>query len=288
MYPELALHQHYTSKSQNDYLNRLDELPLRKRIHRYARMKRIGWSANRFRSEVNRVLTPPGFDSYVFPQNSIPLVRDSRLFRARVIESPDQIQEVANVMHSPHSASAGRLNKEGESLLYTASDISTALLEVRSDPGDLVSITQFSAKADLTTVALGRLAIPPNLPMSQRKKLGLIGDFLATLISQSDKPYGEADYAETEFVTKELYDLPAEFFSGWSYPSFVSQKSRGMNFAFRPTQAEESLKLDTVIIADVMKIGGSGTDIYVSNKLVPTDTGMLIPDPKFDSTTFRK
>ncbi|WP_434922537.1 hypothetical protein ACR9WD_01350 [Glutamicibacter sp. PAEs-4] len=122
----------------------------------------------------------------------------------------------------------------------------------------------------------------PKMTMSHRRKLIAIGDFLATLVSQSDKPHGETDYAETEFVTKELFDLPSEIMSGWTYPSYVSKQSSGVNFAFRPEQVNESLTLDTVILLELKESDDIGANVFISRKLIPTDSGMLIPDPNFN------
>lgn len=50
---------------------------------------------------------------------------------------------------SPKAASAGRTNRQGVSVLYLASDVETALAEIRPHPGHLISVGGFRARKKL-------------------------------------------------------------------------------------------------------------------------------------------
>lgn len=49
----------------------------------------------------------------------------------------------------PSDATAGRTNREGVSVLYLASEVQTALMEIRPHPGHLVSVGGFRAKRNI-------------------------------------------------------------------------------------------------------------------------------------------
>lgn len=273
--------KHYAEQAQKEYLNKLNEHDLKKRIQRYYLQDRRGWTPEQFRREIYRVLMAPNHKSFTLPNAAITVNRDSYVYRARRIDSPDDIQRTEDVMHVRHAASAGRLNKEGESLLYTADQMHTAFREVRSRPGDMVSITQFTVTKDFQLTMLGGAGTRNDMPMTHRRKMEAISAFLTTLISQSEKYPDEPDYAETEFVTKDLFDLPPEVFTGWAYPSFVSKKANGMNYAFRPEQAESVLKIDAVILGNIKEIDDTDAIVHFFKKMHPTADGLLRSDDSF-------
>jgi hypothetical protein len=102
-------------------------------------------------------------------------VHQTRFFRARIGVEERAIHystgEIANVPYSgksllappPPAATPGRLNRSGVSFLYVASDVPTAVAEVRPHPGHLVSTgevrrTHPCKLADFTRVWLANFA----------------------------------------------------------------------------------------------------------------------------------
>lgn len=276
--------RHQNERIQTQYLNRLSEAGLRNRVKKYLRKDRSEWSNKDFTTHISRVLLEPGTSSHVLSPSSMDFPTGHRLYRARRIDSMEEISEASNVMHNPHAASVGRLNRKGEALLYTACEIPTALFEVGTEPGDLVSIAQFTTARQLTCTYLGGEPSAPHMPLSHKKKLGVINTFLSTLISQSDKPYGQPNYRETEFLVKEFFDLPPDIYSGWCYPSFARTNHTGLNVAFRPNIALDAVRLEVVMIAEVSE--GKGDDLIIKfvRKLHPQSDGCLVIDESFMPT----
>ena len=77
---------------------------------------------------------------------------------------------LSNDIHAPPPliSRAGRLNRDGVSFLYLASDRNTAICEIRPHPGDYVSVGQFEQAepevriADFTNLELDKFAVDDN------------------------------------------------------------------------------------------------------------------------------
>lgn len=125
----------------------------------------------------------------------------------------------------------GRLNKEGEPVLYLGSKAYTALAEIRPHPGHYVSIGAFETTRDL------RLAdFDPDIALFSQNELRLeqydIIQALDRLMSTPVTPEDKAGYLLTQLLAQVL---KAKGFDGVQYRSSVSD---GVNFClFDPTDA---------------------------------------------------
>lgn len=90
------------------------------------------------------------------PRHTILRPRDGSFFRARIMPAGARDPFPLDKMGAPPTVSArgGRLNPEGLSYLYLASDESTALAEVRPWMGAHVTIAEFQIATDLTVFDL--------------------------------------------------------------------------------------------------------------------------------------
>src|SRR5262249_45497280 len=105
-------------------------------------------------------------------------------YEARLFHSPKPLDFI--LAYQPYSnskigapppplASTGRINRQGVSYLYLASDADTAAAEIRPHPGHVVSLGAFRASAGLKTADFGNLNIDLFSSSDERLKLFHLG-----------------------------------------------------------------------------------------------------------------
>lgn len=132
---------------------------------------------------------------------------------------------------------AGRANPAGISYLYLASDLQTAVAEVRSESGDVVSVAKFEAPDGLGLVNLvpDMTALDPFAcsdlrgEIERRSLLREFGMWLSRHVREEDH---EIDYVVTQYLTE--YILA----QGYDGIKFKSSLTKGMNLVlFDPSKA---------------------------------------------------
>jgi hypothetical protein len=133
---------------------------------------------------------------------------------------------------------AGRLNREGEALLYTCVGAPMASLpEARVSPGSAFALIKYEATR---RVIVGEISSrPKSFPISTRRARrgyrALQDFFLDIFRGAGGDP---ASYVLSEALAKSMFDLPLQ--DAWLYPSTLSD---GLNAAFKASNAHDALRL---------------------------------------------
>lgn len=269
MTDQAVLHQ--VESDSRRYLNTLDLEILQRRIRRYLRNNRSEWDFQQRLDAFFDVFSRPDKEAWNHFPSTFPVPAETTLYRARKIQSIDQIRSIKDVVAPDRSRiNPGRLNRKGQPLLYTAFDPATAAHEVRAELGDIVSMAQFESRSPISAVDLRAGIFGQHTSSPYRQKAKLLGDFVERLISQRDAEF--PDYAETEFVIDTLFNLPTN--EAWFYPSYATPTGRGENLCLRSDVSIFKLRLNNVEIHRLVGIGNEG---FMSENLAT-----LYPDEKWN------
>jgi len=132
-------------------------------------------------------------------------VKDERLHlgenKVKKIAVPFQKGEIAAL--PPPAASAGRMNRQGVSVLYVANEVDTAIAEIRPHPGHLISVGGFRPSRDLKVVDFG---VPISRFASSDARLDLFAIIyhFDELFSEPVTPEDRHKYAITQLLSDEL------------------------------------------------------------------------------------
>ena len=160
-------------------------------------------------------------------------------YRARIVPPPKTQLEPKDMGAPPYwKASRGRVQPEGVAFLYTATEVETALAEIRPRVSDKVAIGEFRIKDTRTLKILNinqRLSYDKTLDLdSESIRFAVLEKFLrASLFSlnhfSSPAKDGELDaYKETIFIAQLIQEMG---YDGLSYASACKPGS-GVNYAF--------------------------------------------------------
>lgn len=161
------------------------------------------------------------------------------LYRARIVRPPKTQLDPKDMGAPPYwLATRGRVQPEGVSFLYTATEIETALAEVRPSSEDKVAIGEFRVK-DTRTLKI--LKINQHLSSddildrdNESIRLGALEKFLKASrfsLNHFSAPASSEDtdlYKETIFIAQLIHELG---YDGISYASACKPGS-GVNYAF--------------------------------------------------------
>ena len=158
-------------------------------------------------------------------RDGAPVVRilspEEFVFRARVTKTGDSFEEI--LKDAPRSlgappgrhASAGRMNAEGISVFYGATDANTCIAEIRAPVGSSVIIGRFSPLRDLRLLDLTRLKdvfLQGSLFDSTHTELLSRVHFLKRLVAELSQPVmpgaESRDYLPTQVVAEYLGSHP--------------------------------------------------------------------------------
>lgn len=151
----------------------------------------------------------------------------------------------------------GRLNKPGESLLYTSPDIYCSIGEVHIQEGEPFVAIQYTAKSDIKVNMIGGEFDYAQLGI-QDAKVKLIHEiynsFLRDEFSRDVGKGTEYLYRVSEEIAKSYFDLPPRIAQdAWAYSS-VQDKTK-YNVCFRPKIAHELLELNGAMLCKMKPIG---------------------------------
>ena len=157
----------------------------------------------------------------------------------------------------PPCASAGRTNRHGVSALYVASQIETALAEIRPHPSHLISIGGFRARKDLR-VARFDLPIGPFASSESRLALFALIYHVDSLLSSPVIPEERHRYAATQLLSDVLIRR------GYDGVIYRSSVGTGINLcAFAPSAFEFDERLSAVMHADHLQYSFSKVETSV-------------------------
>ena len=203
---------------------------------------------NRFHNELFNADAMASFLSYA--EKNYP--KDTVLFRARRANGKEGYQ--IGEMGSPPSTvcKAGRINPEGISILYLASDADTALSEIRSSTYDYVSVGKFSAKKSFRVVSLNSFStISPFACDDDLCRYVINSRVLVDFSNAVSKPLrrndSPLDYLPTQFITEFIKSIKR--YNGVEYTSTMNPG--GMNIAIFDEDLFECVDVQTVEVSNI-------------------------------------
>jgi len=165
----------------------------------------------------------------------------SSLYRARVLQQPDDLEEALKRpdLHvgppASHVARAGRMNARGVPVFYGATDWEIALAEVRPPVGSNVVIAKFDVSRTLRLLdvkALGDVIVSGSIfdpTLAGRSKRAKFLQRLSARITQPVMPeVEEFEYLVTQAMADYLADRPDLDLDGIDFPS-IQRRGKGSN-----------------------------------------------------------
>lgn len=186
------------------------------------------------------------------------------------ISKVSELFSLENDLWAPPSdkAKASRLNVDGESVLYTATEEYIAVEETRIRKGDYFTLIRYEATCDFNIFHLGWGDL--NITDYESKaKLDLIYDFLQTEFTREVGNGTEHLYKISYIIGRKILGLLANEnnIAGWAYPSAIS-KEKG-NICFKEGAPKKTLKITGVLICKLEseKIKGSTFTCHLVGEL---------------------
>lgn len=147
----------------------------------------------------------------------------------------------------------GRLNKDGESLLYTSIQSPNACVEEMGiKDGDKFCLIVYEARKDIKATLVGIWQDDQQFSNEENLKMRMITNVLRDLFTRDVGGGTEFLYRVSERIAKDYYDLPRDCQDAWCYPSVAAKQ--GYNCCFRPDVAKEVLGLVGVQVCSVNRM----------------------------------
>ncbi len=173
-------------------------------------------------------------------------------------------------------AQIGRCNEEGESMFYCANDIVTAILEVKPEVGDFVTVSNFNnlfpnMKYIIQPVAIRSLSKIPSLKNQLlnryifNQKHQLIEDLLDVLFcGQEENLYKLSIAVSHLYLTDRIYNREkVSQTHGLIYPSIIRNQTNYC-FALKPWFVHSYFEIFSIQTIEILEI----TDISLKLKLI--------------------
>lgn len=249
--------------SLKEHLRFVDLHELHDKISAFRRLSFQKLSREQLSKEISDVLcfkTPRGQCAVLTPASSSYPAR-TRFFRVRKLMSDDtrfplrDMRVEADVWSPPANVvRKGRLNREGESLLYTSPiNPKVAVEEMKIPDGENFSLIVYEAVEEIKVACIGITPELPELDRNELLKLRMLNDFLAHEFTRDVGSGTEYLYKISEIIAKDYYDLPQDMQDAWCYPSIAEKPS--VNVCFRPEVARKKLRLLGVQIGTCKREG---------------------------------
>ncbi len=189
--------------------------------------------------------------------------KGTRFFRIRRLLEGDKeypyktLSIEQDIWNAPASCcKIGRLNNEGESLLYTSVyDPDICLEEMKIEEGENFCLIVYEANKDIHANLIGIWKDRPELSNDENLKMRLITKGLKDLFMKDVGKGTEFLYRVSAGIVKNYYDLPPEVQDAWGYPSIAAKS--GLNCCFKPQKAKGCLNEIGAIICSVGRIDNS-------------------------------
>ncbi|MDX5407580.1 MAG: hypothetical protein LPK11_11165 [Chromatiaceae bacterium] len=260
-----------------DFLKHVDAAHLHDKICRFRDLDFKCMSYQEVQSAVMDVIvfdTPQGSRSILTPMNaSYPA--GTRFYRVRALPEDDRhlplrtMSKVTDCWEPPESVvRAGRLNRDNESLLYTAPQSPVvAVDEMKIPDNQLFSLIVYESTDPISVTMIGAAPSVEGLSGEEALKVRMIQDFLKHEFIRDVGVGTEYLYRISESITKDYFDLPPDFQDAWCYPSIAKKGS--FNVCFRKGNRSK-LKLIGVQIASVVR---EGDNYLFGAKVIAVESG---------------
>lgn len=238
-----------------NFLKRVDPLDLMSKIRDFRRLDIKNMTYSKISKSIEDVLTFDG--KFIYATNIQIYPKGTKFFRVRALKGsniPNQnLSFETDFWNAPEKfiTKYGRLNKPGESLLYTSPiNPQVAIREVKLDDNSYYAIIVYEAKTDIKVNSIGMEYNYERLGIDDKQVIlinDMINDFLRDEFSREVGNGTEYLYKISEIISKWYFDLPPrEVQDAWAYPSIKDKLS--YNVCFRPDIAKEVLELQGALI----------------------------------------
>jgi hypothetical protein len=234
-----------------EHLSYVDAGKLLDKIRAFRLLPIKSMPKHKISEEISKVLcfdTPSGSTAILTPaMMSYP--KGTKFYRVRTLDKDDtkfplRGMRTESDAWSPPSqfVKPGRLNIEGESLLYTAPmSPKVAIEELKIPDDEIFSLIVYESTLDIAVTAIGFNQEMATLNSDEKLKMSLINDFLTHEFTRDVGMGTEYLYKTSETIIKDYFDLPPQIQDAWCYPSVAEKQS--VNVCFRPENAKEKLRL---------------------------------------------
>ena len=147
----------------------------------------------------------------------------------------------------------GRLNKDGESLLYTSlQSPNICVEEMNIKDGDKFCLIVYEGRKEISAILIDKWQDDQQFSNEENLKMRMITNILIdSFLSVVDKGT-KFLYRLSERIAKDYYDLPRDCQDAWCYPSVAAKQ--GYNCCFRPEVAKTVLNLIGVQVCSVNRM----------------------------------
>jgi uncharacterized protein YifN (PemK superfamily) len=244
------------------FLKHVDILELQDKIDEFRDLEFKNMSYQDITNAVSKVInfdTPDGNRSILTPMTQT-YAKGTKFYRVRRLSLDNDsfpingMSTIADCWEPPEdivTVSLGRLNKKGESLLYTSPiNPLIAIEEMKIKDDEFFSLIEYEAIKPINVTIIGARPETKGLNKNEISKARMIQDFLKHEFVRDVGVGTEYLYQISESITKDYFDLPPDFQDAWCYPSVA--KKRAFNVCFRSSKRSK-LKLVGVQIATLKK-----------------------------------
>lgn len=237
------------------FLEGINPLEVIEKISKFRSLNISEMSPTEANNAIYDVLTVQG--KFIYFTNNGFYAKGTLFYRARMLDSsvipnPELMFE-SDFWNPPAKLikEYGRLNKPGETLLYTTPGFPEITLKEIKIPDDrFYALMVYEATEDIKVNIIGKQPDYETLGISS-KNIELINniynDFLKDEFSRDVGEGTEYLYIVSELIAKNFFDLPPRVVQdGWAYPSLKDKEK--YNVCFRPEIAKEVLNLKGSLI----------------------------------------
>lgn len=236
------------------FLSRIDPIEVVNRISRFRSLNIQSLSDQELSQEILNTLLINNMFVYMTNNGTYP--EKSYFFRVRKLKS-SVISEMgffslSDFWEPPQKCveKYGRLNKIGESLLYTSPcNPNVAIKEMRLKENDWYALIRYSATKEIKVNIIGGVYDYDKMGFTDKKAVLIHELYNSYLRDEFSREVGEGTeylYRVSESIAKNYFDLPREVQDAWCYSSV--QDKQQCNVCFRPDVAHELLRLDGAMI----------------------------------------
>lgn len=247
-------------------LSCVDELDLMKRIRVFKALDFASLSEANIFKEIMKVFEPTNGFSYL--PNIATYKATTPFFRIRILEDAHipgkSLATEQDFWNAPTKliTKYGRLNRPGESLLYTTPiNPFVAIKEMNLSKDQLFYIICYTAQEDIKVNIIGGVYNYEKKGVTNKKAQLIHEMYNALFVDEFSRDVGigtEYLYKISNVISKSFFDLPTSIQDAWAYPS-VKDK-RHYNVCFRPDKARQLLAFKKVLVARVDDVYDPKTD----------------------------
>ncbi|WP_202900602.1 hypothetical protein [Streptococcus equinus] len=242
-------------KEQIDFYSSINPIELMEKIRSFRKLDFKNMTYEDIAAAISDVLTHDG--KFMYPTNIQKYPKGTQFFRVRALKGskiPDEnLAKESDFWNAPEKfiTKFGRLNKPGESLLYTSPiNPKVAIREVKLEKNGYYSVIVYEAREDIKVNCIGLEHDYSKLDITDSKLIlisDMLNDFLRDEFSRDVGLGTEYLYKISEIIAKWYFDLPPRSVQdAWAYPSIKDKFS--YNTCFRPDVAKEVLELKGALV----------------------------------------